>query len=178
MNDIRGDTLSETQGRCPSPRQHRPSRLWRVLFGAPPHLYHWHLGWLFGRRLLALTYRGRRSGRTLTTVLEVLRHDRATGESVVASGYGPTAGWYLSIGATPALRIRTGRLDYAPSQRFLSAAEAREVIEGLARDHPLEMRLAPRMGSWMGCWAAPGPDVDGVELLASLPMVAFRPVTA
>lgn len=82
----------------------------RILFEAPSWLYRWHLGWLFGHRFLVLTYRGRRTGRTLRTVLEVIQYDRATPESVVMSAYGSTAGWYLSILSTPALRVQTGRL--------------------------------------------------------------------
>lgn len=167
--------MSDPQPRNSASHNPRPSRLWRVLFRVPVYLYRWHLGWLVRRRLLAVTYRGRRSGRRLTTVLEVLRHDRATGESVVGSDLGPTAGWYLSIRAAPALQVRTGRLDYRPSQRFLTPAEAREVVDGLARDHPLEMRLGPHIFSWMG---AVEPSLSREELLAhiaSLPMVAFRP---
>ena len=160
--------------RRPRPHGSGPIPLVRVGFAIPRYLYRWKLGWLLGRRFLALTYRGRRSGHTLTTVLEVIHLDRATGESVVVSGYGTTAGWYLSIRDLPALRVQTGRVDYEPSQRFLTPAEGREVAESLARDHPMEMRLLPHMLSWMGSDVGE-PGAKGVELLASFPMVAFRP---
>ncbi|MBO0702834.1 MAG: nitroreductase family deazaflavin-dependent oxidoreductase [Candidatus Dormibacteraeota bacterium] len=144
------------------------------MFALPSSLYRRNLGWLLTRRLLAVTYRGRRSGRTLTTVLEVIQHDRATRESVVLSGYGPRAGWYLSIKATPALRIQSGRLDYVPRQRFLSAPEAHQVAEDFVRAHRLEARLVRPVLVGIGA-IDPGRRDSTIELLASLPMVAFQP---
>jgi deazaflavin-dependent oxidoreductase (nitroreductase family) len=157
-----------------STRLPTPSAALRVLFGAPSWLYRWRLGWLAGHRFLLLTYRGRRTGRTFRTVLEVIRYDPATHESTVMSGYGPTAGWYLSLRSAPGLRIQTGRLDYAPHQRFLEPDEIRKAAESFCRDDPLEARLMPRVLARMGA-----PGIDGSErpseAMASLPMVAFRP---
>ena len=102
----------------------QPSAALNALYRAPAWLYRWRLGWLAGHRFLLLTYRGRRTGRTLQAVLEVVRYDRATRESTVVSAYGPTAGWYLSLRSAPALRIQTGRLDYPPHHRFLGPDEA------------------------------------------------------
>lgn len=104
----------------------------------------------------------------------MIHHDRATRESVVLSGYGPTAGWYLSIKASPAPRVQSGRLDYVPIQRFLSPEEARSVAEEFARTHRLEARLVRPILLWAGAIEA-GREESAVELLASLPMVAFRP---
>jgi len=144
------------------------------LFALPSGLYRRNLGWLMTRRMLALTYRGRRSGRTLTTVLEVIHYDRQTSESVVMSGYGPRAGWYLSIKASPALRIQSGRLDYVPIQRLLAPEEARSVAEKFVHAHRLEARLIRPILVWIAAIEA-GRQESAVELLASLPMVAFRP---
>jgi deazaflavin-dependent oxidoreductase (nitroreductase family) len=63
---------------------------------------------LLGHRFLALTYSGRKTGRVYETVLEVLRYDPATSESIAVSAYGPAAGWYRSLQAEPAVRVRTG----------------------------------------------------------------------
>lgn len=150
-----------------------PGRL-RAVFALPSRLYQRDLGWLLTRRMLAFTYRGRRSGRTLMTVVEVIHYDRTTRESVVLSGYGANAGWYLSIKASPALRIQSGRLDYVPIQRFLSPREARSVAEEFARAHRLETRLVRPILVRIGAIEA-GRQESAVELLASLPMVAFRP---
>jgi hypothetical protein len=151
-----------------------PSALLRLLFAIPPTLYRWRLGPLVGHRLLLLTYRGRRSGRTFRTALEVIWYDEAARESIVMSGYGATAGWYLSIRSTPAIRIQTGALDYIPSQRFLGQNEVRRIAEIFCQKHPLEARLVPRLLAMMG---APGVDAaqSPSDAMASLPMVAFRP---
>jgi hypothetical protein len=124
--------------------------------------------------MLLLTYRGRRTARELRTVLEVIRYDPRTRESIVLSGYGGGAGWYLSIRSEPALRIQTGRLDYPPRQRFLGPDEAREVAEEFCGKHRLEARLVPGVLARMG---APGIDgtLGAVETMVRLPMVAFRP---
>jgi hypothetical protein len=47
-----------------------------------------HLGWLLGKRFLMITYMSRKSGRSHQTVLEVVNHDKATGEYIIASGWG------------------------------------------------------------------------------------------
>lgn len=155
-------------------RRRGPSPLLRVLFTMPKTLYRWRLGPLMGHRFLLMTYRGRRTRRTLRTVLEVIRCDPRSHESVVLSGYGPTAGWYLSIRSEPALRIQTGTQDYAPRQRFLEPAEASRVAGQLCHEHRFEARLVPRVLAMMG---APGidPSQDAREVIASLPMVAFQP---
>lgn len=158
----------------PDMHQPRPPGRLHAVFALPSGLYRRNLGWLLTRRMLAITYRGRRSGRTLTTVVEVIQYDRATRESVVLSGYGPKAGWYLSLKAAPALRIQSGRLDYVPIQRFLSPQEARSVAEQFVRAHRLEARLVPPILAWIGAIEA-GRQESAVELLAALPMVAFRP---
>ena len=110
----------------------------------------------------------------LETVLEVARYDPATRESVVASAYGTAADWYRNITVEPAQRVRTGRMDYVPEQRFLTAAEAREAAIEFCRRHKLEARLAPRALTAIGA-VQEGAFTDPVELLASLPMVGFCP---
>jgi hypothetical protein len=151
-----------------------PSGPLRALFGSPSRLYGWDLGWLLGHRFLALTYRGRRTGRTLRTVLEVIGYDPSTQESVVASAYGLRAGWYLSIRSAPALLVETGRLRYAPQQRFLAPDEARAVSEAFCRAHPIEARLGASLLGWIGA-AIDRRPASVSQTLASLPMVAFRP---
>ncbi len=169
--------MGASDTRRPDMHRPRPPGRLHALFALPSGVYQRNLGWLLTHRMLALTYRGRRSGRTLTTVVEVIHYDRATRESVVLSGYGPTAGWYLSIKASPALRIQSGRLDYVPIQRLLSPEEAWLVAEEFVCAHRLEARLVRPILVWIGAIEA-GREESAVELLASLPMVAFRPARA
>lgn len=154
--------------------QRRPvSPLLKAIFDAPGWLYRHRMGRLLGRRFLALTHLGRKSGKERVTILEVAIFDPATRESIVASAYGPTADWYRNIQATPALRIQTGRLDYEPVQRFLTPDEAREAAHRFCAEHPWEARLAPRVLPAIG--AAVPSGANAAEMMSALPMVAFRP---
>lgn len=130
---------------------------------------------MLGKRVLALTHQGRSSGKTYTTVLEVVLFDADTRESVVASAYGIEADWYRNIRAIPASRVRTGRLDYVPEQRFLTDVEAREAARRFCAEHPWEARVMPRVLPSIGAALSFDPETSPEDLLGSLPMVAFRP---
>jgi deazaflavin-dependent oxidoreductase (nitroreductase family) len=151
----------------------RPSPLLQMVFKAPAGLYRIGLGRLLGRRFLALSHRGRKSGRLYETVLEVAIFDPAAQESVVVSAYGTKADWYRNLQAAPAVRIRTGKLDYAPDHRFLTHEESTAATAEFCRLHPWEAKLAPRVLAGIG--AVTTDSSDPVRRLASLPMVAFRP---
>jgi hypothetical protein len=64
----------------------RPSRLLRLIFRFPILLYKIGLGWLFGSRFLMLTNIGRKSGLKRQVVLEVLYHNKTSGEYYILSG--------------------------------------------------------------------------------------------
>lgn len=153
----------------------RPSRLLKLVFDAPSFLYRLGLGWLLGRRFLALTHRGRKSGQSHQTVLEVMFFDRDTKESVVVSAYGSSADWYRNLKIEPALRVQTGRMDYTPKQRFLTPQEARDAAERFCREHPWEARMVPRVLPAIGAAIPNDSELAPADLLASLPMIAFRP---
>lgn len=127
-----------------------------------------------GRRFLALTHRGRTSGRLYDTVLEVAVFDPAANESVVVSAYGADADWYRNLQAGPAVRVRTGRMDYPPEHHFLTPEDASAAAAEFCGRHPWEAKLAPRVLPAIG--GVSTDTSDPVQLLASLPMVAFRPL--
>lgn len=156
-------------------KRHRPSRLLKTLFDMPAWFYRHGWGWMLGKRALALTHRGRRSGNEFRTILEAVSFDPETRESIVASAYGSDADWYRNIRAEPALRVTTGRLDYVPEQRFLTTDETRAAAERFCREHPLEARLVPRVLPSIGAAIPDDTDLTSAEQLATLPMVAFRP---
>ena len=87
------------------------------MFKVPCGFYDVHLGWLFGHRVLLLTYRGRKSGLVHETALEVIRSVRATDSSVVISAYGPKSDWFRRNGAPgclpPASTGRVSARDFA-----------------------------------------------------------------
>lgn len=157
----------------PSLLRSRPAGAVRLTFRLPIYLYRFGLGKVLGYRFLLLVHRGRKSGRLRETVLEVIRHDPATGESVVLSGRGEKADWYHNIQASPALEIRTGGRRYVPEQRFLAPEENHAIISGYARRHPLAFRFLTNAFGF-------GYPVDGTEderqqFAESLRLVAFRP---
>lgn len=152
----------------------RPSPILKLLFDVPAHVYHWQLGWLLGHRFLMVNHRGRTTGTMRETVLEVLNYDPASEESIVASAYGANAQWYRNIHAYPAIRVRTGRLDYTPQQRFLDPDETRDVAATYCRSHPWAARLAPRLLDAIGAVDRIS-SAPAVDLLGAMPMVAFRP---
>ena len=162
---------SEFQGPLPRWLQSRPTGALLLAFRLPIYLYRLDLGWLLGHRFLLMVHRGRKSGLLRETVLEVVRYDLATRESVVLSGWGERADWYRNIETSPALEIRTGRECYVPEQRFLAPEENHAVILDYRRRHPLAFRVFAR---------AFGYPLDGTEnerrrSAESLRLVAFRP---
>jgi deazaflavin-dependent oxidoreductase (nitroreductase family) len=122
------------------PAIERPHGLTRWLADLPGIAYRLGLGWIYGRTLVELTHRGRTSGRTYRTVLEVVRSDPATREVIVVSGWGGTTDWYRNLQAAPALRIRTGRWDFVPDQRFLAPDETWSEVMRYVATHQREAR--------------------------------------
>jgi deazaflavin-dependent oxidoreductase (nitroreductase family) len=156
------------------PGRKRPSPMLKAVFDAPRWFYRHRMGWLMGRRFLALSHVGRRSGIERQSILEVAAHHADTQESIVASAFGPTADWYRNIRARPSHLVQVGNVEYVPHQRFLEPEEARATAEEFCRRHRLEARMAIPVFVAMGA-AEKGEFSDPVDLMASLPMVAFRP---
>ena len=152
-------------------RPRSPNRLLRLLYRLPIAFYRLGLGWLLGHQLLLLTHRGRRSGKVRETVLEVVRHDRRTGECIVVSAYGERADWYRNIRAHPALAVQVGRERYVPVHRLLDAEEADAELASYERRHPWRAWSIPR---------ALGLPWDGTaatrhRIAATVRVVSFRP---
>lgn len=141
----------------------KPTGLLRLLLRLPIYLYRLDLGWLLGSRFLLLTHRGRRTGLLHQTVLEVLRHDAATEESVVMAALGDRADWLRNIRRSPPLEVQIGRRRYVPQYRILSNAEAARLLDTWRRDHPIE--------------AAFGCQVLGIQLSpeSGIILVRFEP---
>ncbi len=166
----RNGAASLPQARAMFTRRH--SRLLRALFKAPGWLFRIRLGWLLGHHFLELTHRGRRSGRQYRTVLEVVRYDLRTQESVVCSGWGTRADWYQNISAHPPIAIETGGRRYEnPDFRELAPEENYVIVADYVRRLPW---MARPLTYWLGL------DVRGTEAQRRahsqhLLMVAFRP---
>lgn len=136
----------------------RPVALLRVLAKAPALLYDIGLGWVFGRRFMLLTHRGRRTGRVYRTFVEVIEYEAATGTCIVLSGWGTRSDWFRNIAGSPAVQVQLGRRAFQPQHRVLTGEEAERHFMTFRRRHWLEWRLGTLLF---------GP-------LSSLPLVEFR----
>jgi deazaflavin-dependent oxidoreductase (nitroreductase family) len=118
-----------------------PRGLLRWLARLPTLLYRWRAGWLLGHRFLMLVHTGRRSGKTRTVVLEVLRHDPLEGCYIVASGWGERADWYRNLRQTPDAVIEVAGRRHAVTATFLETERAGQELARYAAAHPLLWRL-------------------------------------
>jgi hypothetical protein len=75
-----------------TPLDHPPSRAVKLLARLPLRLYDLRLGCLLGHRFLVLTHRGRRSGRTYRTTLEVVCWSPGSRLSLPPAGESTRAG--------------------------------------------------------------------------------------
>jgi len=142
-----------------------------AFFRAPALLYRLRLGWLPGHRFLMLTHRGRKSGRTYQTVLEVVHYDPRTRESIVVCALGTRADWYRNIQANPPIAVETGRDCYVPTFRELSPEETYPVIADYLRQalglyRPIARRVI---------FGSLGSEEERRERARSFLLIAFRP---
>lgn len=147
-----------------------PHGLSRLAFRLPIWLYHSHLGWLLGTRVVLLTHTGRKSGLPRQTVLEVVRYDPATGGCIVASGWGNKSDWYQNITANPKIvfQIRSKRSE-GIAQRLSPEGAAEELLD-YGHRHPKALRELAR---FMG-YQLDGTDQDIRTLGSMIPMFLFK----
>ena len=149
----------------------RPNRALGFLLRLPSYLYRFRLGGLLGHRFLLLTHRGRKSGLTRRTPLEVLQYDPHSRESVVLSAWGKKADWYRNIEASLALEVEIAGERYPPASRFLTPEEAYAVITEYAIRHPLAARVLERVFGYPVTRSA----ACRRAFTGSVALVAFRP---
>jgi deazaflavin-dependent oxidoreductase (nitroreductase family) len=149
----------------------RPSGATRFFFRLPIKFYDIGLGWIFGKRLLLLAHRGRKSGVEHQTVIEVVRFDRQTRTYFVASGWGEKSDWYQNVLANPQVKVVSGRDEMQAVARKLAPVEAAEELVDYSHRHPGAWR---ELASFMG-YKLDGTEADIRALGAMIPMIAFEP---
>ena len=174
--------MGQVRGSTPSPGCSTPSDpgvpvlrpfIIRVL-RAPAVLYDRGLGWMFGRRFLRLTHRGRRSGRLFQTMLEVLGESPAAREVFVMVGLGRRAQWYRNVRAGGAVEIAIGHERFQPAYRELPAPEAAAVLADYERRHKLVTPIVRAMLSRLVGWRYDGSWAARQRLVTERPILAFR----
>jgi len=147
----------------------KPTGLWRSALHIPVHLYNWKLGFLLGSRFILIDHTGRKSGKAYQTPVEVVTHDRDSGEYIVCSGTGPKADWYQNLVACPASAVQVKNRSWEPSQRILTQQESSDYFKGYEYEHP---KAAKRLLKTMGR-EYDGTDDGRFTMIADMPMIAF-----
>src|SRR5262245_32389129 len=112
----------------------------RVLVRTPIWLYRFHLGFLFGRRMLLLEHIGRKSGARRYAVLEVVGHP-GTDEYVIVSGFGERSQWYRNVVLNPRVRVSVGlRRNVSAIATPMAPEAAEEALDRYAQRHPRTWR--------------------------------------
>lgn len=152
-----------------------PRGVLRWLLSLPDLLYRARLGRLLGHRFLRLTHRGRTSGQVRHVVLEVVRHDRSTGEVVAAAGWGERTQWLLNLRAGGAIRVETGSERYRPVVRYLPPEEAEQVFADYERRNRFMAPVVRRVLSALLGWRYDGSASARRRAVEQLTLVGFRP---
>ena len=146
----------------------QPVGLFKRILHAPVWLFRARLGFVFGKRIVMLEHKGRRSGKLRQTPLEVVQRN---GDAyLVCSGTGPNADWYRNIRVEPAVGMWVGSKRHAVEQRFLEASEAATTFAAYEQAHP---KAAARLTELMGV-SHDGTHESRMDMVAKIPMEEKR----
>jgi deazaflavin-dependent oxidoreductase (nitroreductase family) len=149
-----------------------PEGLLRLAFRAPILLYRLGLGWLLSSRFLLLEHRGRRSGTTRRTVIEVVDLDPQRGSFFVVSAWGKRADWYRNVLADPAVGVSVSSRRFPAMARTVTPEEAALHLRNYAKHHPTAFR---ELGSLLVGEASRDLDTTIQRFVDAMPMVEFAP---
>jgi deazaflavin-dependent oxidoreductase (nitroreductase family) len=90
---------------------------------------------LFGQQWLALTTRGRRTGRPHTVLLDVVGHDPASDRFYVQPGWGDRCDWVLNVRADPHVTVQVNRRSFRGRVVDVSGLEGAKVLHAFAARH-------------------------------------------
>lgn len=143
-----------------------PTGLFRWAVRLPIWLYRARLGFLLGGRFLLLEHRGRKSGATRFTVLEVVHHDGAG--YVIASGWGEKAQWFRNVMHTPRVAFTVGLERRQTEAVRLPLDEATALLTGYSERNPGAFKGLARF--MLGEKVQPGPQ-GAAQLAAAVPLL-------
>ncbi len=151
----------------------RPSPPIRLVLRLPILLYKIGLGWIFGDRFLMLTNIGRKSGLKRQVVLEVLYHNKSTGEYYVLSGWGSKSDWFMNIQKNPEVVVNVGGTRFEAVAFQITSEEAENVISKYANKYPKAFRILSKriLGADLGAT-----KTSCQRLAAHLPVICLQPI--
>ena len=124
-----------------------PTGVSKFLFRMPIYLYKVRLSWLLGGRFMLLHHVGRNSGLPREAVVEVVRHDPATGDYYICAGFGESSQWYQNLKALPDVSIQVGTKEMQVRAERITADEgAAEMLDYAGRHPGAAKKLAGFMG--------------------------------
>ena len=100
---------------------------------------------VLGIEWIALTTRGRRSGRLHTVMLDVIGRDERTDTWYVSPANGRRSAWVQNVLAEPSVTVEAGRRRAAARARDATGVEGAEVFLRFVREHPRYAGLVARL---------------------------------
>ncbi len=88
-----------------------------------------------------LTNIGRKSGLKRQVVLEVLYHNKISGEYYVLSGWGEKSDWFMNIRINPEVVVNVGGKRFEALAFQVTSEAAESVISQYAYQHPRAFRI-------------------------------------
>lgn len=150
-----------------------PKGFLRWFLRAPIWFYRNGLGWIFGKRFLMFTHIGRKTGRRIDTVVEVVYHDSETDRYFIASGWGEKAQWLQNLAVNPEIDVIVGRQKFHATTTRLHKDSGSEALLAYATKYPLAFKKLSQVMTGAELTA----DLAGVETLAMhVPIIAVDPV--
>ena len=116
----------------------RPSRIGRWILRLPFIVYTLGLlGYerLFGQQWLALTTKGRRTGKSHTVLLDVVGHDPASDRFYVQPGWGDRSDWVLNVRACPLVTVQVNQRHFHGRVADVSGPEGAKALHAFATKH-------------------------------------------
>jgi deazaflavin-dependent oxidoreductase (nitroreductase family) len=149
----------------------RPEGWVKAAFRLPVSVFESGLGGVFGGRLLLLHHRGRRSGRSYKTVLEVVARRERPAVWYVVAAWGARADWLQNLRSHPETTVMVGRSVVPVVADVLGSDEAATVYGRYIVERPMTARVIGRL---IGVDILHG---SRRTLAARMPVVALRGVS-
>jgi len=141
------------------------------IFKAPVYLYRWNLGFLLGKHFIHFTHIGHKSGKTRSSVIEVVERDETKDIYYGVAGYGSKAHWLQNIRKNSSVQAQVGRRKFNALCMELDEADGFDTLTNYAQKHPL---LFKELMNLVG-YKIKGTPEEIQQLAALMPVVAFHP---